>query len=256
MVKTNTMGSEPNYFEKGITYLTYLTNKEKLLLFVGIYGLVYVLSFNGEVKDTSTFFIVTFVIVGFMIRIMSGAEKKKAHDDITRYMADLEVEVVNHCTPMMVLETIYKIHKPLKSLRFVRNNEDASKIIYSLRFLKLYDNEMYLDFIIYFEYFLKIHFNVMIGKYDITTNYAILQDIRQELLNTLQSYHFNIPNFSTTFDSGDLDEKIKVAILKMQALTYKYKKIIHKKYRKKLLHVNYKGEEGFDKLKDSHFHIY
>jgi hypothetical protein len=250
------MGSNRNFFEKVITYLTNLTNKEKLMLFVTLYGIVYILSFNGESKDTSSFFIITFVVIGFMIKTMSNADIKKTNDDITKYMRDLEVEVVNHCTPMMVLEAVYKIHKPLKSLRFVRNNEDASNIIYSLRFLKLYDKEMYLDFIIYFEYFLKIHFNVMIGKYDITTNYAILQDIRQELLNTLQSYHFNIPNYSTTFDNGDLDEKIRIAILKMQALTYKYKKIIHKKYRKKLLHVNYKGEEAFDKLKDNHFHIY
>lgn len=245
-----------NYFDKGITYLASLTNKEKVLLFISLFGVVYVLRFNTEAKDTSSFFIIVFVIIIYMITNLSSADKKQARDDILKYMNEIEASVVNHSTPEMVLETVYKLHKPLKNLRFVKNNKEASNVLYYLRFLKIYDDEMYLDFIIYLEFFLKIHFNIMIEKYDVETNYSILQDLRHELLNTLQAFHFNIPNYSSTFDDKDLDQRLRTAIAKFQAMTYRYMKILHKKYKKRLVHIPYKGEIGYDNFKSNMYHIY
>lgn len=253
---TPTMQRQDNYFEKGITYLAKLSNKEKVLLFVSLFGVVYVLRFNVEAKDTSSFFIIVFVVILYIITNLKSEDKKQSRDEIGKYITDIEAKVVSHSTPEMVLETVYKLHKPIKNLRFIKNNEEATYIVYYLRFLQIYDNEMYLDFIIYFEFFLKIHFNVMIEKYDIKTNYLILQDMRHELLNTLQAYHYNIPNYSSTFDSGDLDERLRVAIAKVQALTYRYMKIIQKKYRRQLLHIPYTGEMGKDPLKNNNYHIY
>jgi hypothetical protein len=250
------MQRDDNYFEKAITYLAQLSNKEKVLLFISLFGFVYVLRFNVDAKDTSSFFIVVFAIIIYIITNISSADKKQARDDISKYIKDIESTVVNHSTPEMVVETVYKLHKPIKNLRFVKNNQEASNVVYYLRFLQIYDNEMFLDFIIYLEFFLKIHFNVMIEKYDIKTNYSILQDMRYELLNTLQSYHFNIPNHSSTFDSGDLDERLRVATAKLQAMTYRYMKIIQKKYKQQLLHIPYKGEVGLDHLKNNKYHIY
>lgn len=245
-----------NFFEQGISYLAKFSNKEKILLFVSLFGLVYMSNFSTETRDISPFFIIVFVVIIYIIVNLSSADKKQAKDDILKYINDIENTVVNHSTPEMVIETVFKLHKPIKNLRFVKSNEEASNIVQYLRFLQIYDNEMYLDFIIYLEFFLKIHFNVMIEKYDIKTNYVILQDLRHELLNTLQSYHFNIPTYSTTFDDSNLDERLCIAIAKLQAMTYRYMKILHKKYKKQLLHISYKGELGLDRMKNNNYHIY
>lgn len=250
------MQRQDNYFEQAISYLAKLSNKKKVLLFVSLFGVVYVLRFNTEAKDTSSFFLIVFAVIVYIITNLSSQDKNQSKDEVAKYIKDIEAEIVSHDTPQMVVETVYKLHKSVKALRFIKNNEEATYIVYYLRFLKIYDNEMYLDFIIYLEFFLKLHFNIMIEKYDVRTNYSVLHDMRLELLNTLQSYHFNIPNQSSTFDSADLDERLRVAIAKVQALTYRYMRIIQKKYRKQLLHLPYKGEAGTDPLKNSNYHIY
>jgi len=249
------MHKEDNYFEKGISYLAKLSNKEKVLLFVTVFGVMYTLKVNTE-NQTPSFFIIALIIVIYTIANITSADKKQAHENVDKYIEDMETVVVQHDTPQMIVDTVYKLHKPLKNLRFIKGNEEAAQIVYFLRFLNIYDREMYLDFIIYLEFFLKLHFNIMIDKYDIQTNFVILQDIRQELLNTLQSYHFNIPTHSATFDDANLDKRLSVSIAKVQALTYRYVKIVYKKFKKQLAHAQYKGETGFDSMKSNHYHIY
>lgn len=249
------MHKEDNIFEKGITYLAKLSNKEKVLLFVTVFGIMYTLKVNTD-NQTPSFFIIALIIVIYTISNITSADKKQAIESINKYIDDIETVVVQHDTPQMIIDTVYKLHKPIKNLRFVKGNKEAAQVVYYLRFLNIYDKEMYLDFIIYLEFFLKLHFNIMIDKYDVQTNFVILQDIRQELLNTLQSYHFNIPKDSATFDDADLDERLRVSIAKVQALTYRYVKIVHKKFKKQLAHISYKGTTGVDPQKNNHYHIY
>lgn len=258
MVVPNAMPQEESkgsVFAKGISYVANLSNKEKVLIFVTLFGLVRVLNFSTE-TDNSSFFIVALALITYATSYVSSVDKRTAKNNVLAYIQDIENKVVKHSTPEMVLETVYKLHKPLKSLRFVKNNEEASELVYNLRYLDIYEHELYFDFIIYLEYFLKLHFNMMIGKYDIDTNYTILQDVRYELLNTLQSYHFKIPDYSTTFDGGNLVDRLSISIAKLQALTYRYMKILHKKYQRKLPHAQYKGETALDKLKSNKYHIY
>jgi hypothetical protein len=237
------------------TYITNLTNNKIIVLFVCVFIVLYLYVFMQN-DSASNFFIISMIIVGFLINNHSKTDKVAQKNELNQYITNIEKTVISHSTPQMVLETVYRIHKPLKSLRFIKNNKEATQIVYYLRFLKIYDNEGYLDIIVYLEHFLKLHFNIMIDKYDVQTNFIILKDIRREILNALQASCYNIPNISKVFDSKDLDERMKNAISKVQALTYRYVKIIYKKYHHILRHENYKGTIDYDTMKNNHYHMY
>ena len=232
-----------------------LDNKQKVMVFLSIFSVYYLFALNNG-SLTGTFFILMFAFIIYSLNTQSQAESKHKIQNITQYISSMEELVRQHDTPEMVVELVYKIHKPLKTLRFIKSNNDICQILYDLRFMLNYDKENFIDLTVYIEYFLKIHFNVMIGKYEPTTNVNILKDIRVECLNLLHSTHFNIPNISTTFDSKDLDRNLKSAILKFQALSFRYMKVVYKKYKKELIEDDYKGSFGVDKGKNSNFHIY
>lgn len=238
-------------------YITNLRNKQIISYFIIIFIVLYLYIFNNqENNNASNFFILSIIVIGFLINNHSKTDNIKKQNELNQYIKDIEETVITHSTPQMVLETVYKLHKPLKSLRFIKNNKEAIQLIYYLRFLMIYDREGYLDLIVYLEYFLKLHFNIMIEKYDVETNFVILKDIRREILNGLQASWYNIPNISRVFDSKDLDQRMQIAIKKVQALTYRYVKIIYKKYHDKLHHETYKGSVENDMIKNQHYHMY
>lgn len=238
-----------------LNYITNLSNNELIILFVCVFIVLYLYVFMQN-DNASNFFIISMIIIGFLISNHNKTDKAAQQNELQQYVVNMEQSVISHSTPQMLLETVYKIHKPLKSLRFIRNNREATQLIYYLRFLMVYDKEGYYDIIVYLEYFLKLHFNIMIEKYDVQTNFIIMKDIRREILNALQASCYNIPNISKVFDSKDLDERMKNAITKVQALTYRYVKIIYKKYHHILRHEHYKGTVDFDTMKNNHYHMY
>lgn len=236
-------------------YITTLSNQQIITYFVSIFIVLYLYSFI-KYDNVSNFFILSIVVILILISNHNKSDKVKKQNEVNQYINDIEKTVISHSTPEMVLETVYKVHKPLKSLRFIKNNIEAIQLVYFLRFLMIYDREGYLDFIILLEYFLKFHFNIMIGKYDVESNFVVLKDIRHEMLNLLQTCTYNIPNISKVFDGRNLDERIRIAGFKLQALTYRYVKIIYKKYHDVLDHEEYKGTRDYDPLKNNKYHMY
>lgn len=237
------------------THISTLSNQQIITYFASVFIVLYLYSFI-KYDNVSNFFILSIIIIGLLISNHNKTDKIKKQNELQSYINDIELTVISHSTPEMMLETVYKVHKPLKSLRFIKNNYEATQLVYYLRFLMIYNKEAYLDFIIYLEYFLKIHFNIMIGKYDVETNFVILKDIRYELLNALQTTTYIIPNISRVFDGNNLDERIKIAIIKLQAITYRYIKIVYKKYHDVLNHEEYKGTREYDPLKNNKYHMY
>ena len=237
------------------TYITKLSNQQVITYFVSVFIVLYLYSFI-KYDNVSNFFILCIIIIGLLINNHNNTDNIKKHNEVQTYINDIEKTLMSHDTPEMMLENVYKVHKPLKSLRFIKNNNEATQLVYYLRFLMIYDKEGYFDFIIYLEYFLKFHFNIMIGKYDVATNFIILKDIRYELLNALQATTYNIPNISRVYDGSVLDARIRTAVIKLQALTYRYVKIIYKKYHDVLNHEDYKGTTEYDPLKNNKYHMY
>lgn len=236
-------------------WVTNLSNQQIIIYFVSVFIILYLYSFI-KYDNVSNFFILSIIVIGLLINNHTESDNIKKQNEVKHYIDDIEQTVISHSTPEMMLETVYKLHKPLKSLRFIKNNREATQLVYYLRFLMIYDRETYLDFIVYFEYFLKLHFNMMIGKYDVETNFVILKDVRYELLNILQASTYNFPTISRVFDGKDLDQRIRTAILKLQAFTYRYVKIIYKKYHDILNHEDYKGVQDYDKIKNNKYHMY
>jgi hypothetical protein len=197
-----------------------------------------------------------FIVVSYIIYNWQHEEQKNHMQDLDTYINYLEQLVLTHNTPEMIVELVYKIHKPLKTLRFIRQNKEVRETLYMLRFLLIYDKEDFIDLIICLEYFFKIHYNILIEKYDITTYFAMLKDIRSELINALHSTYFNIPNISKTFDVPNLENELDIGIKRIQAVTYRYMKILYHKYAKQLKHEQYAGPSFFDVQKTSHYHIH
>lgn len=212
-------------------------------------------------RETSTtllqfFFFLAFGIVIYLIYNKNKDKVVEQTTTISTYIDKLENMVVTSDTSEMMIATVYKIHKPLTSLRYIKSSEEAKELLYGLRFLLIYDIENMLDFVTYLEYFLKTHFNIIIGKYDVKTHVGILRDIRSEMLNLLHASHFNIPNISTVYDSKDLDENLKLALKRTIALTYKMIKIVFRKYFNVLTNESYGDAIPFDTAQSDMYNMY
>jgi hypothetical protein len=197
-----------------------------------------------------------FIFIVYTLTAMNKEEDKTQKNDIDTFINNMQDLVTHHDTQEMIVNTVYKVHKPLKDLRYVKSSKEMQETLYNMRFLLIYDKEDFIDLVVLIEYFLKIHFNVMIGKYDVYTYYAILKDIRKEILNAMHSSFFDIPQYSTTFDSPDLIKELQLATKKVQAITYKYLKVLSHKYRKQLFHDTYKDASGIDPQRDTRYDIF
>lgn len=200
-----------------------------------------------------------FVALGIILYMIYGKRQQKKVDDtknIATFIDSLEDMVSTSETSEMLIATVYKLHKPLTSLQFIKSNAEVQRTLYDLRFLLLYDKENFIDITVYTEYFLKTHFNILIGKYDPKSHIPILKDIRTELLNMIHTSHFNIPNVSTIYDSTDLDDNLKLGIKRLQAITYKLTKIVFRKYSKENSNESYHFASAFDSEKSNMYHMF
>lgn len=222
-------------------------NTTKLAIVAGVFFIYFVIVQNG--LSIQTFIILLFVFILYSYNNAKTKDQRQTSKNIDKYIADLETQVITHRTPEMILEHVYVIHKPLKDLYYISKNIVVKNVIYKLKFLQIYDKQQYLDIVVMIEYFLKIHFNMMIGKYDFQTHYSILEDIREEVLNALYSCYFNIPKYSKTYDSPNLEYELKHSIMRFQSITMKLLKIARNKYRLPTKSVTY------DSLKNNMYHI-
>lgn len=227
-------------------FLSY-DNKTKLVIIASIFLFYSLVSSYGLSIHTFILLLLCFTLLSY--KNVSTKQKKQLKQGIELYIEELEKDVQNHRTPEMVLEHVYVIHKPLKDLYHIKKNNVFKDVMYKLRFLQIYEKQQYFDIVVMAEYFLKIHFNMMIGKYDYQTYFVIMQDIRQEMINSLYSCYFNIPKYSKTFDSQNLERDLKWCIHQLQSITFKLTKIIRNKYQLS------DDINTYDLYKNSRYHI-
>ena len=140
---------------------------------------------------------------------------------------------------------MYHFHKTPRKLIFIKKNADVMEIIFDLRFLEIYDKWNYYKMVAYVEYFLKVHYNLMIDKYEYKLYFDVLRDIRQNILNIMKSFHFNIPKISKVLTISDIDKFVSRRILLIQSITGKYMKILYHKSGNS--NTSYKSPQEWDK---------
>jgi hypothetical protein len=234
-----------DFIDRAMSY----DNKSKLTIFAASFALYYMFTTSGFAVHN--FFVVAFITIMLVFRKNQFVVKQKKHSTIEVFIAEMEKKVQTHQTPEMMLESSYKVHKPLKDLYHVKKNKEVKETIYKLNFLKIYDNEQYIDVVVLLEYFFKIHFNVMIVKYDYHTNMDVLTDVKNEIINSLYTSYYNIPKISKTVDV-DVDKELRQCIIKLQSIMTKYMRIAKHKFEKNRIDEK---TRPIDPLKNSSYHL-
>jgi hypothetical protein len=229
-------------------------NKPKIIGILALFLMFYVIFLNYD--SSRTFFILIALILLYLIYANGQVETKQQNNDVSSFIDVLEKELPETAPKALLVESTYLLHKPPKNFKHVKTNKDIMNALYGLRFLMTYDKIVLLQVAMLLEYFLKIHFNMILGKYDATTYTEILLDIRHELLNLLHSVFFVIPDISKVFESTALDDDLKTGIYKLQSITYRYVKIVFKKYKNKLLTKDYQGPLNYDKNAENRYDMY
>jgi Ca2+/Na+ antiporter len=219
------------------------------LLFFYIFYLLFIQ------KDTNiTFFVMLFLIICGIIYWKSLNRLSKKGNDVTKLLLEIQKDLsVEYEIPD---KKTFIIHKTPTNIKYLLKKDDFVKIIYDLKFLKIYEKELYYKLISYLNYFLKIHYNVMLEKYDFNLYFQIMKDLRNEILNIMKSIHFSTPNVSTILDIPNVDVFILARTKLMQALTYKYMKIIYHKFTKNKTFSNYHGPFEYDYAKENHYELF
>ena len=199
------------------------------VVFIVILYFFYVIVYERDVPKVLFSTIILYVVYTLYER--QKVQEATKTNDVDKFIDYMEEYLSNEHE---LNGNIFGVHKTPKKLRYLRRNGDIKNILYDLKFLKIYDMESLSKTTAYLEYFLKIHYMVMINEYDYGLFYPILKDIRNALLNIMKSTVYNTPNISTILDIPDIDAYIQLRTLRIQSITYKFLKILHKKFKNKV----------------------
>jgi hypothetical protein len=224
--------------------------KNMFLIFLIGFILYYNIFINKDIKGI--FFIIVTLIIAYIFYTKKIIMNEEKNNNLDKHINNLEKTIGND---FEILDNkIYYIHKTPRNLKYIKRTEDIKQIIYDLKFLKIYDNALYEKITSYLEYFLKLHYKIMLGKYDYELNFQILKDIRNEILNSMKTIYFNIPNISKILDIKNIDNYIEQRIIKIQSITGKYLNIVYHKYGK--YHLALEAPYEYDKSRDKNYNIF
>lgn len=224
--------------------------KNIFFLFIFIFYIYYNLFINRDPKQIFFIFALTIIIYIFYYKNYKVREKKTSN--INDYFLTIEKYLSNNND---ISTDIYQINKHPKKITYLKMNDDFKYILYELKFITLYDQELYMRLITFIESFLRIHYKIMIGKYEFKLYYQVLKDIRREILNIMNSIYLNIPNISRVVDIDNLDDYIYKRAKLLQSRTYKYLKIVYQK-NKSHAFDSYNAPFENDMMKDYSYNIY
>lgn len=137
----------------------------------------------------------------------------------------------------LVNNQVFLVHKSPETLKYLFFHPQVVDTLEDLKFMLIYEKDMYLRLVIYLEWFLKVQYNIMIEKYDACSFYPILRDLRREIMNILASLVFNIKPYSNILDIPNIIEFTQLRTHNIQTITWRYINIIKNKYKHKCSHI-------------------
>ena len=170
-------------------------------------------------------------------------DKTQYDDHILKFIKNIEKETSNE---LELYSQDYHIHKMPKMLEYLSFNKDFMNILWDIKFVYIYDRHALIRLACYFEIFLKMHHNMLIGKYEYILYYPKLYDLHREIGNHIKSFTFNLPDISGVLDIENIDDYMNKKYKHINAMTYKYLKVIYNKYNKKSNTYIYKGPAPLD----------
>lgn len=225
-----------------------------LLIFFLALFLFYNLFITKDVK--ALFFIFILIGIFYMWRMQNQKQKLTNNNkELSSFIDGKEKELGNDSEIYDAKN--FRIHKTPRNLKYLKTSPELLKFVYNLRFINLYDKALYDKLLSYIEYFMKIHYNMMIGYYDFQTYFPIIKDLRFELLNLMKTTTFNLPKQSTILPVEDLDKYMDEKTAFIQALTYRYLKIVHHKYGgEKTNTLSYESPYSFDPANSDQYNMF
>lgn len=189
-----------------------------LIVFIAIFVFFYISCVQRQL--VTSFFIFLLILFGIYmslqyINVQTNQNKSviSTVDFLEKEMHDFQKDIDNR--------NIYTIYKPPQSLKFIRRNDVAQKILHDLKPLVSIDKNSTISIIIHLEYFLKYHFYIMTERYkDIDIYLPILQDIRKELLNLCKGVVM----------SDAIPEYFDKTFTLIQNFTYEYIVVLKRKF--------------------------
>ena len=222
------------------------------LVYIFVFYLFYLLFIQRDINIT--FFVILITVICVILYWQNLNRISDKDKNISKLLLEIQKDLsVEYEIPE---KKIFAIHKTPRNLKYLMKKDEYVKIIYDLKFLKIYEKQLYYKLISYVNYFLKMHYNTMLEKYDYKLYFPILKDLRNEILNIMKSIHFNTPDISTILEVPNLDDFINKRTKLMQALTYKYLKVIYHKFNKDRTFSHYNAPFENDYTKENHYELF
>ncbi len=168
----------------------------------------------------------TYVFTLFALLAVAFLYYKSTEESYVKWRTTREAFDAKVAPTEMVLENVYKLHKPPKSFKYILKHDDVLSVLHTLRFMRPYDAAGFDKIVVLVETFFK-EYDRMIQRredYPCDTHFPILVDLRTELLNEISRAHYNVPErYTNTIDA---------AARMMQSITYKVIKVMAAKCNK------------------------
>lgn len=99
----------------------------------------------------------------------------------------------------------YPIYKLPKKFRYIYLDKQIIEYLYIIRFIRKFNQDIYIKKIIMIEKMLKIYFNIISGRYEIYTNLDIMKDIYENIKELVNETLISIPRISRRIHRFDRD---------------------------------------------------
>jgi hypothetical protein len=122
-----------------------------------------------------------------------------------------------------------------KKLVYLDDRPDAVRLLYDLRYVRLFDRAAYDKTIVMLEHFFKTYNHILLNRYEAQSHAAILTDLRRGVHRTFEQIRLQLPMVSTTLGSAGRDlAYFDERTLRLQAILSKCIRVVRHHHHKRM----------------------